>query len=372
MKGSTNLMSTNNFALNPGYINLQEESLVKPRGLWRGSKVGVFAPSMPTSSWFPDRLNHALAALAETLGVSLVVAPNVKQAFHGFVAGSARQRAEIFNSFVADPEVSAVFCSIGGFNSAEILPYIDMDLARRNPKILVGYSDTTALLLGLQAQAGWITFHGPSVMTQFGEFPSPHEFTISSLRDSIENDLSGMELRDPEGWTSERLEWGTGAWRTRARYLTSPANRTVWRAGAGGKVVGRLWGGNIETFNLMLGTPYLAVPESIILFWEATEAEAFLPRVRRALVQLDQSKILDRTKAMLIGRSPDCEVVSGVSLHDVVLEATKEFDFPIVANIAFGHTDPILTLPVGVSASVEISDLGASIHLLEAAVSNCS
>ena len=311
--------------------------------------MGVFSPSAPAAARYPDRLRQGTDALARALGVEVVV-PQQARERTGFTAGSPRERAASLEALIADEDICAIFCTVGGFNSAEILPYLDAGLLRRRPKPFVGYSDATALLLGLQALGGWITFHGPAILPQFGEHPHPFAFTVRSLRAAL---IAGERLRpyaDPSAWTNEVLEWGTDAWRSRPRRTQAPASRETWKAGRGR---GQLFGGNIETMNLLVGTPYYAPPTDVVLFWEATREEAYLPRIRRALTHLRQAGLFQRTRAMLIGRSPGCVPVDGVTLRDVVLEAVDAFDFPVVADLAFGHTDPMLTLPIGTSVMVE-------------------
>jgi muramoyltetrapeptide carboxypeptidase LdcA involved in peptidoglycan recycling len=320
---------------------------------------------MPTAAAFPRRLEHALGQLATTLDVSIEVGPNVRCSEAGFCAGPVKERAAILNEFIANPKLDAIFCTIGGFNSAEILPYLDVNMAITRPKILVGYSDCSALLLGVQSLTGLVTFHGPTIMTQFGEYPSPFEFTVRSLDAAVRSDLTGTLFEDPPFWTNERLEWGNEEWLARPRVTNTPATRSIWATGNG---VGTIWGGNLETINLLAGTPYMKIPDSIVLFWEVTEAEAYLPRVRRALTHLEQCGILERTTAMLVGRSPEASPVMNQTFRDVVLDITSNYPFPVVADLPIGHTDPLATLPIGIQVSVEVEEK-ATIRFLESAIS---
>lgn len=333
--------------------------------LTRGATVGVFAPSLPLATVFRDRFAFSVEQLGRSLDVVPVLADNVIQATGGFCAGSGAERARQFNAWLDDEAIEAIFCAIGGFNSAEMLPLIDMALAKRKPKILVGYSDATALLLGMQAAAGWMTFHGPAVMTQFGEYPRIFEYTLRSLQRALRGQLRGA-LDPPAFWTNERLEWGDGSWRKRERRPAGPGTFQAWREGEG---EGALWGGNLETVNMLAGTPYFAPPPGpIVLFWEAVEAEAYLPRVRRALTHLAQCGILDRTTAMLVGRSPDAADCMGVTLRETVLAMVAPYGFPVLAELPIGHTDPLATLPIGVRVRVLSGVALPAIEFLEEAV----
>ncbi len=343
---------------------LDEGTLRRPPALRPGQRVGVIAPSYPTAVWFPARFERSVQALHEMLEVDVVVAGQVRRAT-GFTAGCARERAQALQEMIADPSIRAIFTSIGGFNSAELLEHLDVNPMRADPKIVVGYSDCTSVLLGLQALAGWYTFYGPAVMTQFGEYPCPLEYTLRSLRRVLFEGSAPLRVDDPAEWTNAFFDWAGTEWTARARPPVGPAQRTVWKDGEG---EGRLFGGNVETLNFLAGTPYLRVPERVVLFWEATEAEASLQRVQRALTHFRQLGLFERTQAMLIGRSPHGADAFGTSLREVVLGAVEAYTFPVVADLAFGHTDPMMTLAIGARAHVSAADGRATIDVLEAGV----
>lgn len=338
---------------------LNEDALVVPHRLRAGDRVGVFSPSLPLAARYPLRFERGLAALAAALDVK-VVATGQSRLATGFTAGDARSRAGALSALVEDAGITAIFCANGGFNSAEILPFLSPALLQGRPKVLVGYSDATALLLGVQALSGWVTYHGPAVMPQMGEFPAPFAFTLDELRAQIVGANHQRTLDDPPAWTQEFLDWGSGAWLARPRRLCTPARREVWREGRGR---GRLFGGNLETLNMLIGTPYCRPPADLILFWEAHAEEAHLPRLRRALTHLRQSGILERTRGMLVGRSPAATPVAGVSLCEMVLDIVADDDFPVVGELAFGHTDPVLTLPVGMWLEIEATGTAARLQL---------
>lgn len=334
---------------------------ITPPAVARGGRIGVFAPSSRLAWAYPDRFQKGVRALGSVLGVSVVVADQAADVTD-YRAGSAEARAAAFMDLVLDPDVSAVMAASGGYNSADLLPFLDAAAMRANPKVLVGYSDVTSLLLGVQALAGWHTFHGPTVMTDLGEAPAPHPFTVEHLRAAICEDAgghAGQKLPDPPEWTAELVDWGTPDW-LRGRAHTSPATRQVWREGCGR---GRLFGGNVATLNHLVGTPYYAPPSEVVLMLEATGQEASLPVFQRALTHLRQTGLFGRVRALLVGRCPDAFAVGGRTLRDVVLEATAGHDFPVVADLPFGHTSPIWTLPLGVEATVEAAEDGASIRL---------
>src|SRR5438309_958268 len=139
----------------------REQPFRKPPALRRGDRVGIFAPSFPSAMWYPDRHRLGLHALSQAFSIEVVEAPQVRTAT-GFTSGAVEQRAQALREFIADPAICAIFSTIGGFNSAELLPFLETSIGRCDPKIIVGYSDCTALLTGVFSIGGWCTFYGPA------------------------------------------------------------------------------------------------------------------------------------------------------------------------------------------------------------------
>jgi len=339
-------------------------SYLRPPALNPGDKVGIVAPSFPCAAWFPRRLDAGLQGLRLGLGVEPVVAEHVHAA-RGYESGPVSERAAELQALLESPSIAAVFTTLGGFNSNELLPHLDLDALKGKPKIFVGYSDTTILQLALTSRCGWVTFSGPALMPQFGEYPAPLPFTLDNLRAVVTRDCTGLELPDARHRTNEFVDWGGDDAYARARAMQANPGREVWREGT---AKAPLFGGNIETLNFLIGTPWLAWPDEFILFVEATEAEASLPRIQRALVHLRQCGVFDRVRGLLFGQCPDARPMAGRSLRETVMQVLDDYRFPIVAEMSFGHGDPMLTLPNGCLASIDADGGRARVTLLESAV----
>jgi muramoyltetrapeptide carboxypeptidase LdcA involved in peptidoglycan recycling len=335
---------------------------VYPRRIRKGDKVGVFAPSSPVAAQYGDRFRVGVKALEALLEVKVVVAEQAERLIDGYQAGNARERAGALMDFVRDPEITAIVATIGGYNSADILPHLGTDELRANPKVLVGYSDVTALLVGIQAIASWVTFHGPTIMTDFGEMPHIDPFTARQFMNAVAVGRGSGRwlLDDPREWTDEFLDWGSDRWKS-GRTPSGPGHREVWSYGTGS---GHLFGGNISTLNYLVGTPYLAAPSEMVFFFEATGPDADLALIQRSLTHLRQAGILDRARAVLIGRSPGCFPSGDRSLRDVVIESIpRGKKIPVIADLPFGHHSPIWTLPLGAEVSVVASESGSTIEI---------
>ena len=291
------------------------------------------------------------------------MAPHVLRT-DGERSAASEELAGSLMEMVIDPTVTAIIVSIGGHGAAELLPLLDPAVLAEHPTVLIGYSDATSLLLGIQALAGWCTFHGPTVMTDFGEAPAPAPFTIASLRSVIGSvDPVGV-LPDPPTWTAEMLDWGTDAWRA-GRSPQGRGARMPWRSGSG---EGRLYGGNLATLLHLTGTPYFDPADDLILFLETTGDLTSHATIRQAFVHLKQAGLVARSRAILLGRCPEVAATTMDVVRTSLLELV-DGDVPVVADLPFGHHSPIWTLPIGARATVEVDGSDATIAVVEGAVS---
>lgn len=325
-----------------------------PPALAPGQRVAVIAPSAAGARRFPGRFARGIAALGAALDREIFVPATMELPGHR-LAGPAEHRAGLFDALVADPRIGAIFTTYGGFNSNEMLRLIDWDALRRTPKILVGYSDTTALLLAAQARAGLASFYGPAILPQFGELPEPLDYVVTSLRRAV-IDGEGGAIPFPEIWYDEAADWATGEAPRPPRPAEPP--RAV-RPGTG---TGILFGGNISTLNFLAGTPFLAPPRApLILFIEMVSHEAAWHAVRRSLAHLRDIGLFGQAAGLIVGRSP--ETGSLDELAALLIEMLGEFRFPIIAGAPIGHFDPIATIPIGVAARIEAEPGGCRIDI---------
>jgi muramoyltetrapeptide carboxypeptidase LdcA involved in peptidoglycan recycling len=155
-------------------------TLLKPPGLNPGDTIGFFSPSSAATAWAPNRFARAKAYLAAQ-GFELKAGSLTGEQDH-WRSGSIAARADELNALIRDPQVRAIMSVIGGSNSNSLLPYLDFDALKRDPKIVIGYSDVTALLLGIHAQTGLVTFYGPALVASFGELSPLVDETLAGFR----------------------------------------------------------------------------------------------------------------------------------------------------------------------------------------------
>lgn len=329
---------------------------VKPPRLSRGDTIGVVSPASPAAGRVPRRFERGLRAI-EGMGYSVKVGKNARRV-RGHKAGFAQERVDDLHEMFGDEKVKAIITSLGGYNSNELLPIIDYQLIKKNPKILCGYSDITFLHCGIHSQTGLVTFYGPHILSQFAEFGGPIPYTRNYFDKLLTKSQPLGKIEPSTEYTYERLEWDRDDNRERKMIPT-----TGWKVLKEGNARGRLVGGHIGTMASLIGTKYLPSFKDAILFWEDTESST--PETDRLLCQLKMVGVFDQIRGMVVGRTNPNEYViysKELGLHEIIQESTREYDFPILANMDFGHTDPMFTIPYGIEASINTAELEFSIR----------
>lgn len=331
--------------------------IIKPMALKEGDKIGIVSPSSTIKN-FPRRLERGIKAL-ESLGLKVVLGKNAKNS-QGHNAGTPKERAEDINDFFRDKEIKAIICSTGGWNSNAILPLLDYEIIKKNPKIFCGFSDVTAINLAIYRKTGLVTFNGPTVLPTFGEFGRPFDYTIKWFRKVLfQNSLIG-KLDYPKEYTEEILWWEKEDIRIRKTKKISPPIFLTE-----GVCEGILVGGNLNTLCILGGTEYMPDFEGKILFIE--EEEESTSSIERNLFYLEQLGIMQKIKGILFGRPFNFTTDSKErTLYDILKEFGNKYEIPVVADVDFGHTNPIMTLPIGIKA--KINSQKREIELLEGAV----
>lgn len=335
------------------------ELLLPPR-LERGDTIGVFTPSVPSPATAPRRFARGVADL-ERAGFRVKVAPNAR-GNRGHRSGTIEERLDDLHTLFADPEVRGLIAAIGGFNSNSLVDGLDYDLIRANPKVFVGYSDVTALHAAIWSQTGLAVTLGPSVLMQFGEFDGIDPYTWASFERTLMRAEPVGELQPTAEWTDEQLSWDEADTRRRER-SPNPGPRTIRAGTAEGHVVA----GNLVTLLVLAGTRFWPDLDGALLFLEDDHKED-ARQIDRMLTQLRLIGAFDRIVALALGRFMSAsDLGPGSALDSIVLEATRGHDFPIAADLDFGHTDPMFCLPWGVRARLEARD-SVRLSLLEPAV----
>jgi muramoyltetrapeptide carboxypeptidase len=265
----------------------------------------------------------------EAVGFRVKVGAHAR-AKHGYLAGTDAERAADLMAMFTDPEVAGIFCFRGGWGTPRLLPLLDFAAIAKNPKPLVGYSDITALLDAIHQQTGLVTFHGPIAASNL------RPFNLESLRRVVmSTDPIGV-LRNPEKEDDE---------------LVARQYRTVTLTP--GQARGRLVGGNLTLVCSLMGTPWEIDTDGAILLLEDVEEELY--RIDRMLTQLAQGGKLAKVAGVAFGACTDCPPGDGptFSLEEILGQYLGTLGVPAMAGLDFGHREKMLTLPIGLEATLD-------------------
>ena len=312
-------------------------TIIKPPKLRTGDIIGLIAPSSTPSA--EEKIEKG-AAYLEHLGYRLKFGKYIRNA-HGYLAGTDEERAADFNNMVRDKNVKAIFAIRGGYGTPRILQMIDYRSLKQNPKIIVGYSDITALQLAIFRRIRMVTFSGPMTGVEMWKGIDPYtEEHFWRLLTSIK--ITGV-LKNPIDEPLRILKIG--------------------------KAHGRLIGGNFSLIACLMGTPFLPKLSGSILFLE--EIEEAPHRVDRMLAQLLNAGILQKLAGLVFGKFTDCNPSNPSELHltvdQIQVEYAKKVKCPVVANFPYGHIRRKLTVPIGLQAVLNTKK--SRIDVLESAVS---
>jgi muramoyltetrapeptide carboxypeptidase len=312
--------------------------LVKPRRLSPGDTVGLVLPaSMAFEASTVDLGRQQL----EALGFRVAMGAHVR-ARHGYFAGTDRERAADLIRMFADDAVQGILCYSGGWGSPRLLPLLDFDLIRRHPKVFIGFSDVTALLNAIHQETDLVTFHGPMA----GGNLQP--WTVEQLRRAVMSAAPIGTLSNPPKEENELVN----------RSFPTVALR-------GGRARGPLVGGNLSLLAALMGTPWEVATAGAILLLEDTGEELY--RVDRMLTQLALGGKLDGVAGVVFGYCTDCPVKGpSFSLEEILRERLEPLGVPALKGLAFGHIPKMLTLPIGLTATLD-ADAG-TLAFEEAAV----
>lgn len=329
--------------------------MLKPARLAKGDTVAIVSPSWGGPSIFPLIYDKGLEAIRD-LGLRIKEFPSAR-ADNDYLFQNPRARAKDINDAFADVEVNAIFASIGGDDSIRILPFLDSVVIKENPKILMGYSDTTTLLTFIN-QMGLVTFNGPSVMAGFSQAGALPKSFLEHIQTVLFSPQESYEYGSFGVYCDGYLDWSNQENIGKTKELKQDDG---WHFLQGSGVVsGELYGGCIEVLESLNGTDYWAPKDfwnGKVIFFETSEEKPSIQRVRRMLRNYGIQGIFDKAGVVLFGRARDYTDEAKTEFDQMVLEVIAvEFGnerILVVSNMDFGHTDPQFILPLGVKAEVD-------------------
>lgn len=318
------------------FTSQQPAKKIKPKRLKQNDTIALIAPGSYISQ---NELNNSIKNI-EGLGFKTVYRNSILEK-SGYFAGEDKKRADELIEMFSRKDVDGIFCVRGGYGCARILPLLDYEIIKNNPKVLIGYSDVTALLYGIYSKTGLVCFHGPVGISTFNEF-------------------SVMYLKNTLIYPHENLE-----------LISEPEEGTSPVVISSGKAEGELIGGNLSIVVSMIGTSYDVDYKDKIVFLEETGEEPY--RVDRMLTQMIQSGKFDNAAGIAMGIFEKCEpkekepaFSSSFSLMEVLFDRLSGLGIPVIYGLSFGHIKNKFTLPFGIKS--ELNADNHTLSLLEKAV----
>jgi len=324
-------------AVTSASVGMGPDTWLTPKGLKPGDTIAVIAPAAPATQ--PEFA--AYVKLMEGKGYRVISRPGLVGRKEHYLGGTDEERAGEINEYLRDPKVRMIMPVRGGFGVSRILDRIDYDALRRDPKVIAGYSDLTALHLAAARHARVVTFHSPMAMRDlWRENEKAYAFPAKSFRRSVFADQysvgqKGFVVEPPEGHQHSTL--------------------------VGGRATGRLLGGNLSLVVTLMGTPHALEPKGAILFLEDVSEPAY--RIDRYLSQLRLGGVLDQVAGVVLGSFTTKEETEEKDTQRVLKEYFGKLKVPVVTDYPVGHTPKNATLPHG--ALVELDADRGTLKVLE-------
>lgn len=313
-----------------------------PQKLKVGDEVRIIAPSRSMAMLGEDCKKIATERL-ESLGLKVTFGKHVMETDEDYVCASKESRVEDLNEAFRDKNVKAILTVIGGFNSNQILDYIDYEAIKENPKIFCGFSDITALSNSIYAKTGIVTYSGPHY-SSFGMLKG-FEYEMEYFKK--------MFFSEDEFEIKASNEWSDDAWFLDQENREFMKNDGMYIINEG-EATGEIVGGNLCTLNLLQGTGYMPDISNKVLFLEDDDmaGKIFLMEFDRNLQSLIHMPEFKTVRGIVLGRSQKATDMTKEKWIKLIKNKPELNNLPVIAGVDFGHSTPIITFPIGGTAKV--------------------
>lgn len=299
---------------------------IKGTVLSKGDCIGIVSVAAPEADEQKERFERGINYIKEQ-GYDVVIGNHTFEN-NGYITSSPKNMAQDLMEMFKNSKVKCILCAGGGLNANTLLEYLDFDVIKNNPKPFVGVSNPTVLLNAINAMTGLITYHGPAIVWDFGEENGLCKFTDEHLWEELCNGDEEHTIID---------------------------NEHKWKVLKEGKAEGDIVGGNLISIQTLLGTKYEHDWDNKILIWE--DICKSIEKLDLMFTHFKDAGVIEKINGMIIGELVSCEP-NDEKIFEMILQRTSEYNFPIIANVPFGHTQDKLTLPIGASASFDTNELG--------------
>lgn len=342
--------------------------MIKPKALKKGQKIAVV--SLSWGGLGDKDLIHkydiARERLENEFGLNVVAMPHALKGSE-FIYRHPELRAKDLMDAFRDESINGIICAIGGDDSVRILPYIDYEVIKNNPKIFMGYSDTTVSHFMMQ-KAGLVSYYGPAIMSEFGEYVKMFDYTKEAVEHILFRDTTDYEIKSARFWSNDFVEWKE----ENINYLKQlqKEKHGYEVLNGSGKISGKLIGGCIDVFPMIAGTeiwPDLSQWNDKILLLETSEDKPSPQQILYIMRNLGAQGILQAIRGILVGKPQDEMYYE--EYKEIFRKIIKEFDcchLGVLYNVNIGHAAPTGVLPLGIDYEIDLD--GKTIRLKESGV----
>lgn len=333
--------------------------MIKPKHLQPGDRVAIVSCSRGTMGepWAIHRLNIAKERLERDFGLEVVIMPNALKGID-YLDKHPEVRAQDLMDAFRDPDIKGIINAIGGDDSIRMLPYIDFDVIRNNPKIFTGFSDTTSNHM-MMFHAGLCSYYGACIMTNFSEYVKINDYTDKMIRSILMEPTPTLEIPSAPYWyddEDEKIWWNEKNINVQRQYHPETIGYEVLQGS--GAVEGELLGGCLDVFIELTGTPIWPTKEQWrgkLLMMETSEEDMSCDLMTWILRNLAAQGIFDVISGVVMGkpaRRSKYEPYKEV-LRRVIGKEAGHPELPILYNVNFGHAEPIGVMPLGIKARLD-------------------
>jgi len=331
---------------------------IKPKKLKKGDTIAIVSLSSGTAGdkLFMHRYELGKKRIESVFGLKTITMPNALKG-SDFVYEHPELRAKDFMDAVRNKNVKGIICNIGGSDTIRLLPYIDFDVIKKNPKVFMGYSDTTINHF-MMYKAGITSYYGPSVMCEFAENYEMHEYTKKYINEVLFENKEDIIVKSSKKWTSQFLDWCNKDYDDLKRRMKIEKHGYEILQGKG-ITEGILLGGCLDVFPMVIGTniwPKTNQWKGKILFLETSEDEVPPDYVEYYLRNLVAQGIIDNINGIIVGKPKNEKYYNEYKevYKKVIGGEAKRDDLPIIYNVNFGHNAPMCILPLGQKVRLDL------------------
>ena len=314
----------------------------------KNNNISIISPASSFLQDYPNKVERGCKFL-ENQGFYVKIENNASKNY-SYYSASIKERVEDINNALNDGNINIIMASIGGYNSNQLLKKLDYDKILKSNKLFCGYSDITCLILAIYSKTKKIVLHGPTFLPEICEYPEPYDYTWKCFKEVSNFKL--IEYKEPQYIVKEFIDWKTQEIEPKAR--KKEKNNEKWMISKKGKAVGKIIGGNLSSILTIIGTEFLPIEifRDKILFLEDTDIN--IAEFDSFMQSLKLRGVFNYIKGLIIGKFENQK--NNEEIEDFLNIFFEDYNFPILYNVDLGHTNPMITIPIGANILLECSD----------------